>query len=146
MDDYWDRSRDHETKRVDDVEKHLWLANGAAATVSMAFYQAKGWISPWQLTGALLFVAGLVMLITMKFLAEWNASRDRFRFQDAANRFFANECTNEFLAPNSIRDATAQRVKVLLLFTRFGSGIVFVLGLLCTIVALAHSSLPVTGP
>ncbi len=50
--DYWNKSRDIETRTIEDLEKHLWLANGAAATVSIGYVQAKDILCPSQYYGA----------------------------------------------------------------------------------------------
>ena len=64
--DYWNRSRDTETKTIEDLEKHLWLANAAAATVSIGYIQAKDVVLPSQYYGAWAFVSGILMLVVMK--------------------------------------------------------------------------------
>ena len=53
LSDYWDKSRALESETVNDFEKHLWLANGAAATVSIGFIQAKTMVTLWQYRGRL---------------------------------------------------------------------------------------------
>lgn len=39
--DYWDKSRSLQSEAINDLEKHLWLANGAAATAAIGFLQAN---------------------------------------------------------------------------------------------------------
>ena len=62
LDDYWQKSRDKESETVADLEKHLWLANGAAATASVGFLQAASVVSSWQMAGAWAFIVGIVAL------------------------------------------------------------------------------------
>src|SRR5438093_27362 len=96
LDDYWNKSREMESETVVDLEKHLWLANGAAATVAIGYVQAaKAAVSIWQQLGAWAFVTGILMLLVLKFISSLNSSRDRYRFQDAKSRFDADEVTDD---------------------------------------------------
>lgn len=93
--DYWDKSRELESHTVSDLEKHLWLANGAAATATIGFIQARS-VVPWpQYTGAWLFVVGILCLVVLKFVSATNSSRDRCRFQGAKSRFDDDEVTDD---------------------------------------------------
>lgn len=104
LSDYWDKSRKLESETVVDLEKHLWLANGAAATAAIGFIQAKTAVSFWQYAGAWAFVSGILVLVILKYLSAYNSSRDPYRFQDAKSCFDANETTDEVF--RNVRDKT----------------------------------------
>jgi len=77
LDDYWEKSRALESGTVNDLEKYLWLANGAAATVTIGYIQAKDIVCLSQYYGAWAFVTGILMLVAMKYVSRINSSRDR---------------------------------------------------------------------
>jgi hypothetical protein len=93
--DFWDKSRALESNTVADLEKHLWLANGAAATATIGFIQAKTNVSIWQYAGAWTFVIGIIVLVLLKYVSAKNTARDRYRFQDAKSRFDGDEVSDE---------------------------------------------------
>lgn len=134
LDDYWDKSRTSESEKVIDLEKHLWLANGAAATMSIGFIQAKNIVSIWQYTGAWSFIIGIVLLVLMKYVSMWIVSRDRFRFQDAKSRFDSGEVSDEVFS--DIRDCTFSILKGIYCILRFGAGATFIAGLILTLIGL----------
>lgn len=132
--DYWDKSRDLESETVNDLEKHLWLANGAAATVAIGFIQAKTDIPVWQYVGAWVFVSGILLLVILKYISAVNSSRDRYRFQDAKSRFDAEEVTDEVF--RNVRDGTFRFLKRTYLVLQWGAGIAFIAGSIFTLVGV----------
>ncbi len=136
-DDYWDKSRDLESETVKDLEKHLWLANGAAATISIGFVQAKQTLPIWQYAGAWAFVAGILLLVILKFVSALNSSRDRYRFQDAKSRFDAEEVTDHVF--RSVRDKTFRVLKGSYLVLQWGAGIAFIAGCILTLIGVASA-------
>ena len=135
LDDYWQKSRDKESETVADLEKHLWLANGAAATASVGFLQAASVVSSWQMAGAWAFIVGIVALVIIKFVSEFQASRMRFRFQDAKMRFDANQVSD--LVFKDIRDKTFEVTRRIYLWLRWSAGIAFVVGLAFTLMGVS---------
>ena len=45
LDDWWNKVREYETSAINDLEKHLWLANGGALTISIGFLQSDSLVS-----------------------------------------------------------------------------------------------------
>jgi len=132
LSDYWDNSRKLESETVADLEKHLWLANGAAATAAIGFIQAKIEITFWQYAGAWAFVSGILALVILKYLSAYNSSRDRYRFQDAKSRFDADRVTDEVF--RYVRDKTFFVLKKAYLVMRWLSGAAFIVGLVSTLI------------
>ena len=124
--DYWDKSRALESETVVDLEKHLWLANGAAATASIGFIQAKAVVSLWQYAGAWAFLSGILFLVVLKYVSASNSSRDRYRFQDAKSRFDADEITDHVF--RKVRDTTFRVLKYAYLILQWGAGAAFIAG------------------
>jgi len=135
--EYWDSARSLETESVNDFEKHLWLANGAALTISIGFIQSKESVSVWQYSGSWLFLTGIVLLVLLKYLSAFNSSRERFRFQDAASRFEANEVTDEVF--RDVRDKTFNALKRCYLWLQWGAGVAFILGVVATLLGVGCS-------
>lgn len=123
---YWEKSRNLESETVVDLEKHLWLANGAAATAAIGFIQAKVVVSFWQYAGAWAFVAGIFVLIILKYLSAYNSSRDRYRFQGAKSRFDADEIADEVF--RNVRDKIFSILKKTYLVLQWFSGAAFIAG------------------
>lgn len=137
LDDYWQNSREKESKAVADLENHLWLANGAAATVSVGFVQAASVTPSWQqVAGAWAFIAGIVALVIIKFVSEFQASRMRFRFQDAKMRFEADQVSD--LVFKDLRDKTFKVTRWIYLGLRLSAGIAFIVGLAFTLFGVSH--------
>ncbi|MBI1984457.1 MAG: hypothetical protein HYS61_09685 [Acidobacteria bacterium] len=134
LDDYWNKSRDLESETVNDLEKHLWLANGAAATVSIGYIQAKTMVPVWQYLGAWAFVAGILLLLVMKFVSSLNSSRDRYRFQDAKSRFDADEVTDHVF--HTVYDRTFRVLKGSYLVLQWGAGLAFIAGAILTLIGV----------
>lgn len=132
--DYWDKSRALESETVADLEKHLWLANGAAATASIGFIQAKSIVSLWQYAGAWAFVSGILCLVVLKYVSALNSSRDRYRFQDAKSRFDADEITDH--AFRNIRDRMFRTLKYAYLVLQWAAGAAFIAGLIFTLIGV----------
>ena len=135
--DYRDRSRSSETQTIDDLEKHLWLANAAAATISIGYIQAKEVVCQSQYLGAWSFVSGILMLVVMKYVSSINSSRDRYRFQDAKSKFDADEVTD--LIFQTIEDRTFRLLKKCYLFLQYGAGIAFISGCILTLIGVTSA-------
>jgi hypothetical protein len=135
--DYWNKSRETETKTIEDLEKHLWLANAAAATVSIAYIQTKELVCPSQYFGAWSFVSGILMLVVMKYVSSINSSRDRYRFQDAKSRFDAEEVTDFVF--KEVRDKTFNIMKKSYLLLQYGAGAAFILGCVLTLIGVKNA-------
>lgn len=135
LNDYWDKSRALESEAVIDLEKHLWLANGAAATASVGFIQAaKAVISIWQYAGAWAFISGILLLVILKYVSALNSSRDRFRFQDAKSRFDAEEISDQVF--RNVRDCTFRVLKRVYLALYWGAGAAFIAGSIFTLIGM----------
>jgi len=135
--DYWNKSRELETKTIEDLEKYLWLANSAAATISIAYIQKiKITISLVQYSGAWFFVSGILMLLIMKYISSINSSRDRYRFQDALSKFNSDEVSDEVFI--TVRDKTFKRFKKAYLLLQYSSGIAFILGCILTLIGVVR--------
>jgi hypothetical protein len=136
-DDYWDQARELESKTVQDLEKHLWLANGAAATISIGFVQAKHPLPFWQYAGAWAFMVGILFLVVLKFVSALNSSRDRYRFQKAKLRFDADEVTDYVF--RDIRDRIFCVLRGTYLALQWGAGLAFVIGCVLTLIGVASA-------
>lgn len=134
--DYWNKSRAMETQTIEDLEKHLWLANAAAATVSIGYIQAKDIVCQSQYYGAWAFVSGILMLVVMKYVSSINSSRDLYRFQDAKSKFDADEVTDYVF--KDVRDRIFNILKKSYLFLQYGAGIAFVAGCILTLLGVAR--------
>lgn len=137
LDDYWVKSRDLESEAINDLEKHLWLANGAAATVAIGFIQAKTEIPLWQHAGAWAFVFGILLLVALKCISSVTSSRERDRFEDAKLRFDADEVTDHVF--RTIRDKPFRTLKRAYLALQWGAGVAFVAGAIFTLVGVARA-------
>lgn len=137
LDDYWKKSRDLESERVNDLERHLWLANGAAATVAIGYVQAKAVVPLWQYLGAWAFVVGILLLLVMKFVSLLNSSRDRYRFQHAKSRFDADEVTDEVF--RTVRDRIFNVLKGSYLVLQWGAGLAFIVGAILTLIGVGRA-------
>ncbi len=135
--DYWEKSRSLETHTVNDLEKHLWLANGAAATISIGFIQSKPLVSCWQYTGAWVFVIGIVSLVFLKYISAYNSSRDRCRFQEAKSRFDAEEVTDHIF--RTVRDKQFNVLKRAYLALQWSAGAAFIIGLVLTLIGVGSA-------
>ena len=126
-----DNSRALKSETIDDLEKHLWLANGAAATISIGFIQAKDVVSQLHYYGAWFFIIGIIMLVIMKFVSLKLCSRDSDRFEDAKSKFDADEVTD--MVFEEIRDKTYKVLNKVYKCLRCGAGLVFIIG--CILIA-----------
>jgi hypothetical protein len=135
--DYWNRSRATETQTIEDLEKYLWLANAAAATVSIGYIQAKDVICQSQYYGAWAFVSGILMLVVMKYVSGINSSRDRYRFQDAKSKFDADDITDYIF--KDVRDKTFKVLKKCYLFLQYGAGLAFIAGCILTLIGVTNA-------
>jgi len=132
--DYWDKSRALESETVVDLEKHLWLANGAAATASVGFIQAAAVVSLWQYAGAWAFVSGILLLVILKYVSAFNSSRDRYRFQDAKSRFDAEEVSDRVF--RDVRDGIFRLLARSYLVLQWGAGGAFIAGSIFTLIGV----------
>lgn len=134
LDDWWDKGRAMESEAVNDLEKHLWLANGAAATVAIGFIQAKSTVPLWQFAGACAFVSGILLLVVLKYVSSLHSSHDRYRIQDARSRFDADEVTDDVF--RTVRDRTFHALKRTYLVLQWGAGVAFIAGLVLTLIGV----------
>ena len=132
--DYWDKSRNRESESVNDLEKHLWLANGAGAAASVNFIITNTAFNNYQWLGSCSFIAGLVFLISLKFLSAHIASRDRYRFQDAKNKFDAGK--EKAAIFDGIRDKFFSWLHCLYIWLQRLAGLTFLLGLVLTLLGI----------
>ncbi len=129
--DYFEKAADRESKSIDDLINHLWIANGAAATASISIIQNKGVTDSFQYWGACCFIFGLIALLIFKYLSEWIVSRDRFRFQ-----YIINEISNRRINVDSImnvRDRHQNIARLFLIALRLLAGSSFIVGLSMTL-------------
>ncbi len=133
--EYRQASTAKESGTVEDLEKHLWLANGAAASVAIGYIQAIDNVGRLQLYGAWAFVAGILSLVILKYVSHIMTSRDRYRFQDAKSRFDANEVTD--LVFRAVRDRTFRWLKRFYWFLQYSAGALFVLGCISTLAGVS---------
>jgi hypothetical protein len=138
LDDYWQKSRSFETESINDLEKHLWLANAAAATISIGYLQAADQASLWQILGSWSFVVGILFLVGLKFVSSWAASRERSRFEAARARFYRGETKDSAFV--EIRDNKHLLLKNIYLALQYGAGIAFLAGLVLTLVGVASAA------
>ncbi|WP_106225637.1 hypothetical protein [Legionella pneumophila] len=129
--DYWDKSRALESRTIDDLEKHLWLVNSAAATITIGFIQSKNGVHCLQLIGGWAFVLGIISLLCMKFMAAINSSRDRKRFQEVSPEITEDNFEEKM---REIKDTTFHRLRWMYLILQYGSGILFIGG--CILILL----------
>ncbi len=128
LSDSWNTSRTIESETIVDLEKHLWLANAAAATISIGFIQSKPVVCNLQYYGAWSFILGIIMLVVVKYLSEYFCSRDKARLQDAKSKFDADEVTD--MVFDGIRDNIYKNLNLAYRILKYGSGLVFILGLI----------------
>ena len=129
----FDRARDAEMAAINDFDKAVWLANAGAATVSIGFITSGRVLAPIQIYGAYAFVVAFVLLLVARFAAELNASRDRYRRQNASERFFMEGLPVSSL--HAIRDTKFKTLKWSTLFLRYAAGVLFVAGCIMTLAA-----------
>lgn len=135
--DYWEKSRSLESEAINDLEKHLWLANGAAATATIGFIQAKTPVPCWQYVGAWVFVSGILALVVMKYVSAFYLSRDRHRFQEAKAQFDADEVTDNVF--RDVRDCKFKVLKFTYLLLQLGAGAAFIAGSVFTLIGVGHA-------
>ncbi|MDF1588423.1 MAG: hypothetical protein P1P93_04605 [Gammaproteobacteria bacterium] len=134
MEDYWNNSRRMESETVVDLEKHLWVVNSTAATLILGFLQTQETVYKMQVLSACSFVVGVLFLFFLKFVSSITSSRDRSRFQEAASKFQAGEDTDYIF--KTVRDTKFKFLKWLYLFFQYGSGVLFMLGLIFLLVQI----------
>jgi hypothetical protein len=126
--DSLDKSRVIESETIVDLEKHLWLANAAAATISISFISKKDVVvTSLQYYGSWSFIIGIIMLVVVKFLSEYFCSRDRSRLQAAKSKFDADEVTDMIF--DEVRDRFYRTLKYVYIGLKYGSGAMFIIGL-----------------
>lgn len=129
IDIYNSKSLEHETKTIDDFIKNLSIANTTAATVSIGYLQTiKDNVIPNQYHGSICFVIGIICILILMIISEINASRTRYRFQDAKNKFDANQVmAHEF---DLINDCKSNLMRWITIILRYLSFILFIVGLI----------------
>lgn len=131
LDDYWNKSRTLESHTIDDLEKHLWLANAAAATITIGYVQSKGGAHCLQIIGGWAFVLGIIFLVLMKFVSAFNSSRDRKRFQEAIPNITEENFDKKI---REIKDKAFVYLRSVYLILQYGSGFLFIAG--CILILL----------
>lgn len=134
LDDYWLKAREHETKTLESLEKHLWLANGAAATVAIGYIQANEQVCGYQYYGAWLFVLGVLTLVFQKYLSTVIGGRDLARFIDARTKFYANEETDFIFS--EVRDNLHSIMNSTYRVLSYCSGLLFMGGCALTLIGV----------
>ena len=129
--DYLDKSRELESQSINDLEKHLWLANAAAATITIGYIQSKPEVHCLQLIGGWAFILGIIFLMLMKFVSAFNSSRDRRKFQEASSNITENNCKKKM---QEIKDKTFHRLRWVYLILQYSSGFLFIAG--CILILL----------
>ncbi|TAL59409.1 MAG: hypothetical protein EPN84_11300 [Legionella sp.] len=129
--DYLNKSRELESDTINDLEKHLWLANAAAATITIGYIQSKAEVNCLQLIGGWAFILGIISLMLMKFVSAFNSSRDRKRFQEASPNITENNCKEKI---KEIKDKTFVCLRRAYLILQYGSGTLFIVG--CILILL----------
>ena len=125
--DYSEKSTKKESESIDDLIKHLWIVNGASSTISIGMIQSKGVTDSFQFWATFSFVFGLIVLLIFKFISEFIASRDRYRFYK-----IIQEIENERIevdAITTIRDRFSNVCRNILICIRVISGACFIAGL-----------------
>lgn len=138
-DDWFEHARLKEGKTIDDLEKHLWLGNAAALTLSGGLFSLGRPAPPQKLVDGLeLFVLGLAILVILKYLSVLISSRDRYRMQDAFLRFERELVTDEVFS--NIRDAKFKLLRFVYLVLQYGAGLTFLIGCSCTVYGLSRGA------
>jgi hypothetical protein len=132
--DYWDKSRTLETKTIEDLEKYLWLANAAAAAISIGYIQRASTASWLQYCGTWAFIVGILMLVLMKYISAYNSSRDVHMFKEAKSNFDADEVSDTIF--NKIHDKTFYNLRKLYLQLQRGAGWAFLAGCVFTVLGV----------
>ena len=127
----FDRSRESETRAINEFEKILWLANSGAATVTIGYITTNENPSLLQFIGCSLFVFAIISMMLMRFLAEFIASRDRARRQKASERFFIENLPMSTLG--KIRDDKFKWLARIYRVLKSSAAVLFVIGCLLTL-------------
>lgn len=136
--DYENFARDKESKTAEDVEKYLWLGNAAALAVSGTYIQLMRATGTKVLyVGIGLFIAGLLLLLILKFLSAHISSRDRYRFQCARMKFESDEEPDLVISIDKVRDGTFSRLRKAYHLIVRTVGVLFIGGCIVVIVGLA---------
>ncbi|KAA3630075.1 MAG: hypothetical protein DWQ09_01715 [Proteobacteria bacterium] len=122
----FDRSRDAESQAINEFEKTLWLANSAAATITIGFLTSNDTPTIYQFYGSFSFVLAIVLLLLMKLVAEFNASRDRYRRQDHSDKFYTENRPLSFIS--GIGDFLFKLLNIAYKGLKYSSAFLFVLG------------------
>ena len=130
----FDRSREHETQSINDLEKTLWLANAGAATITIGFITNTDQPNIFQFYGCASFVLAIIILLLMKIVSAINASRDRNRRQDCSDKFFTQNKPISFLG--TIRDKWYRRLKFTYLSLKGLSICLFLAGCIITLISV----------
>lgn len=138
LDDYLDNARKSESRSIDDLHKHLWLANGAALTVSVGYMQVNhNSIDHFQYMGVTAFIAGLALLVFLKYLYAFIGSRDRYRFQEAVGKFANDVEPDVVLQIENIRDGLFKVLQKITVVLVYAAGAAFLFGCITTVIGLS---------
>ncbi|MFO2495097.1 hypothetical protein SDA97_02710 [Legionella pneumophila serogroup 1] len=131
LDDYFNKARELESYTINDLEKHLWLSNAAATTITIGFIQSKDGVGCLQILGACSFVFGIIFLLLMKFISAINSSRDRKKFQEATLNISKVNAVEKL---RGIKDKKFNWLRMTYLILQYGAGVLFVIG--CILILL----------
>lgn len=131
LDDYFNKARELESYTINDLEKHLWLVNASAATITIGFIQSKDEVTCLQILGAWSFVLGVISLLLMKFVSAINSSRDKKRFHEATLNISKENAAEKI---RGIKDKKFSCLRMSYLILQYGAGVLFVGG--CILIIL----------
>lgn len=132
--DNFDRAKDSETQAINEFEKSLWLANSGAATVTIGYITTAESPTLLQFYGCLSFVGAIMVMLSMRFLSEYIASRDRARRQVASEKFFTENLPMSTL--NKIRDNTFNSMANTYKVLKISAGVLFLSGCILTLLGI----------
>ncbi|WP_101760128.1 hypothetical protein [Oceanicoccus sp. KOV_DT_Chl] len=130
----YNKARDLQTKAIDDFDKSLWLTNSGAATITIGYITSSDNPTIMQLIGSGIFVMGILSLVAMKFIGEYNAVRDSERRFSASGSFFKNGAKLSIF--EKIRDKKFDRLTWFYRKFKAAAGLCFVAGCIVTLVGL----------
>ena len=118
----------NETESIKDFQKHLWLVNSTAATISIGIMQANGVKNSYQFWGAAAFIFGVITLLVFKSNSEIITSRERSRYQKILDYILSDAVAIQ--EKFKLRDRVFNYFRYTLIVIRVLSVFSFVVGLL----------------
>ena len=130
----YNKARELQTKAIEDFDKALWLTNSGAATVTIGYITSSDNPTIMQLAGSGIFVLGILSLVAMKFVGEYNAVRDSERRFAASGAFFKDGANISIF--ERIRDSKFNQLTWLYRKFKAFAGLCFFAGCIVTLVGL----------